>query len=57
MHTTSDSYPYYETSLALPINATSFSGQRPELNISYQYALFTGGKFNRWEVSEGGTRE
>ena len=25
LHTTQESYPYYETSVALPINATSFN--------------------------------
>ena len=30
---------------------TSQTTAQPQLNISYQYALFTGGKFNRWETS------
>eukprot|EP00518_Triparma_eleuthera_P009248 CAMPEP_0182471872 /NCGR_PEP_ID=MMETSP1319-20130603/21132_1 /TAXON_ID=172717 /ORGANISM="Bolidomonas pacifica, Strain RCC208" /LENGTH=149 /DNA_ID=CAMNT_0024672473 /DNA_START=297 /DNA_END=742 /DNA_ORIENTATION=- len=51
LHTTPSTYPYYETAASLPLNATSFQSGSPELSISYQYALFTGGRFKRWETT------
>ena len=52
LHTSVDTHPYYETSTTLPLNATSVKDGVPELNISYQYALFSGGRFKRWEDGE-----
>eukprot|EP00520_Triparma_pacifica_P003420 CAMPEP_0118655312 /NCGR_PEP_ID=MMETSP0785-20121206/12857_1 /TAXON_ID=91992 /ORGANISM="Bolidomonas pacifica, Strain CCMP 1866" /LENGTH=113 /DNA_ID=CAMNT_0006548033 /DNA_START=194 /DNA_END=531 /DNA_ORIENTATION=- len=52
LHTSPDLYPYYETCdpIRIPATAVNTAGV-PTLTLSYQYALFTGGKFARWEDS------
>jgi hypothetical protein len=52
LHTTPDTYPYYETVNPIKIPATSVNNAgAPTLTLSYQYAIFSGGSFARWEDS------